>query len=38
MNIIFALYLLMQKEGRAKDNKMFGTFLIEAHIMNKLIT
>jgi hypothetical protein len=38
MNIIFALYLLMQKEGKAKDNQMFGAFLIEAHIMSKLIT
>jgi len=37
MNVIFALYLLMQKEGRVEDNQMFGVFLIEAHIMSKLI-
>jgi len=38
MNVIFALYLLMQKEGRVEDNQMFGTFLIETHVMKKLIT
>jgi hypothetical protein len=38
MNIIFALYLLMQKEGKAEGNQMFSAFLIEAHIMSKLIT
>jgi len=29
---------LMQKEGRAEDNQMFGAFLIETRVMNKLIT
>jgi cytochrome c biogenesis factor len=38
MNVIFALYLLMQKEGRAEDNQMFGAFLIEARVTSKLIT
>jgi len=38
MNAIFALYLLMQKEGRAKDNQMLGAFLIEACVTSKLIT
>jgi cytochrome c biogenesis factor len=38
MNVIFALYLLMQKEGRTEDNQMLGTFLIEARITSKLIT
>jgi hypothetical protein len=37
MNFIFALYLLMQKEGKAEDNQMFGAYLIEARIMSKLI-
>ncbi|KAH8932847.1 hypothetical protein BDL97_18G000800, partial [Sphagnum fallax] len=38
MNAIFALYLLMQKEGRAEDNQMLGAFLIEARVTSKLIT
>jgi hypothetical protein len=28
----------MQKEGIVEDNQMLGVFLIEAHVMNKLIT
>jgi hypothetical protein len=38
MNIIFALYLLMQKEGIVEDNQMLGAFLIEARVTSKLIT
>jgi hypothetical protein len=38
MNVIFAFCLLMQKEGIVEDNQMLGVFLIEAHVMNKLIT
>jgi hypothetical protein len=37
MNAIFALYLLMQKEGRAEDNQMLRAFLIEARVTSKLI-
>ncbi len=37
MNVIFALYFLMQKEGKAEDNQMFGAYLIETRIMSKLI-
>jgi hypothetical protein len=35
INIILALYLLMQKEAKAEDNQMFGAYLIEVHIMSK---
>ena len=40
MNGIFALYLPIQKESEAGDNrnKMLGAFLIEARITSKLIT
>jgi uncharacterized protein YlaN (UPF0358 family) len=38
MNVIFPLHLLMQKEGKAEDNQMFGIFKIEAYVASKLIT
>jgi hypothetical protein len=38
MNVIFPLHLLMQKEGKAEDNQMFGIFKIEACVASKLIT
>jgi hypothetical protein len=37
MNVVFAFYLLMEKERKFLNNQMFGVFLIEAHIKKKSI-